>query len=148
MPVTEVVLEDLFLLGLESLAETEPATANGTAHITNATFLGKLAGDVLIGVALLLEVHDAGIIGVVVGLDRLRACGLATEDTDVALVRELVANMGGRLEVVLLEKAGSASWGLEQRKLRRRASRDALLTLSFARLTTESVVKIVSIGQE
>lgn len=90
VPVTHLILENLLLLGLKSLADAKPAATNGAANIADATLLSELAGNVLVGPALLLEVDNARIIGIVVGLDGLRAGGLATSDLDVAVVGKLV----------------------------------------------------------
>lgn len=89
VPIAHLVLEDLLLLRLEGLADTQPAATNGTANVADAALIGELASDVLISVALLLEVDDAGIIGIVVGLDRLRSGGLASRDTNVTQIAEL-----------------------------------------------------------
>ena len=93
MPVAHLVLEDLLLLSLEGLADALPAAADGTSDIANATLFRQPAGDILVRVALLLEVDNAGVIGVVVGLDWLWPGGLASGDTNVAVVSELVAYM-------------------------------------------------------
>jgi hypothetical protein len=89
--VAHLVLEDLLLLGLEGLANAKPAAADGTGDVANAALFRQPAGDILVRVALLLEVNNARIIGVVVGLDGLRPSGLASRDTDVTVVSELVA---------------------------------------------------------
>ena len=91
VPVAHLVLEDLLLLGLEGLTNAEPAATDGARNVANATLLLELAGNVLVRVALLLEVDNARVIGVVVSLDRLRACGLSSRDADVGVVGELVA---------------------------------------------------------
>lgn len=91
VPVTHLVLQDLLLLDLESLADAQPAATNGARNVADATLLLELAGDILIRVALLLQVDNASIISVVVCLDRLRTCGLASRDADVGVVGELVA---------------------------------------------------------
>jgi hypothetical protein len=94
VPVAHLVLEDLLLLRLESLADAEPAATDGASDVANATLFGQPAGDILVRVALLLEVHDARVIGVVVSLDGLRSSGLATRDANVAVVGELIAEVG------------------------------------------------------
>ena len=94
VPVAHLVLENLLLLGLEGLTNAEPAATDGARNVANATLLLELAGNVLVRVALLLEVDNARVIGVVVSLDRLRACGLSSRDADVAVVSELVALVG------------------------------------------------------
>jgi hypothetical protein len=91
VPVAHLVLKDLLLLGLEGLADAKPAATDGASDVANAAFLLELTGNILVRVALLLEVNDARIIGVVVGLDGLRPSGFASRDTDVAVVSELVA---------------------------------------------------------
>ena len=93
MPITHLILEDLLLLGLKRLADTQPAATDGATDIADATLLGELAGDVLVRPTLLLEVDDAGIIGIVVGLDGLGTSSLATGDADVALICEAGATM-------------------------------------------------------
>ena len=94
VPIAHLILEDLLLLRLEGLANAQPAATDGARNVANATLLLEFAGDILIRVALLLEVDDARIIGVVVGLDRLRSCGLASRDANVAVVGEFVALVG------------------------------------------------------
>lgn len=94
MPVAHLVLEDLLLLRLEGLADAEPTATDGASNVANAPLFRQPAGDILVRVALLLEVDDARVIGVVVSLDGLRACGLASRDADVAVVRELVVEVG------------------------------------------------------
>ena len=94
VPIAHLILEDLLLLRLEGLANAQPAATDGARNVANAALLLELAGNVLIRVALLLEVDDARVIGVVVGLDGLRACGLASRDADVGVVGELVALLG------------------------------------------------------
>jgi hypothetical protein len=93
VPIAHLILEDLLLLGLESLANAQPAAADGTSDIADTAFLGELAGDVLVRPTLLLEVYDAGIVGIVVGLDGLGTSSLATGDADVALICEAGATM-------------------------------------------------------
>ena len=94
VPVTHLVLQDLLLLGLEGLTNAQPAATDGTRNVANASLLLELAGDILIRVALLLQIDNASVIGIVVCLDRLRACGLASRDADVGVVGELVALLG------------------------------------------------------
>lgn len=94
MPVAHLVLEDLLLLSLESLADAQPAAADGASDVANAALFRKLAGDILVRVALLLEVDNAGVVSIVVGLDRLWTCGFATRNADVAVVGEFVALVG------------------------------------------------------
>ena len=88
VPVAHLVLEDFLLLGLQSLANAEPTATDGASDIADATFFGKLASDVFVRPALLLEVHDAGVIGIIVGFDGLGTSGFATGDADVALIGE------------------------------------------------------------
>jgi hypothetical protein len=94
VPVAHLVLEDFLLLRLEGLANAQPAATDGARNVANATLFLELAGDILIGVALLLEVDDPRVIGIVVCLDRLGACGLASRDADVGVVGEFVALVG------------------------------------------------------
>ena len=94
VPVAHLVLEDFLLLSLEGLANAEPAATDGARNVANATLLLEPASDILVGVALLLKVHNARVIGIVVCLDGLRACGLASRDADVGVVGELVALLG------------------------------------------------------
>jgi hypothetical protein len=91
VPVAHLVLEDLLLLSLEGLANAQPAAADGASDVANAALFRQPASDILVRVALLLEVDNAGIVGIVVCLDRLWACGLATRNADVAVVGEFVA---------------------------------------------------------
>jgi hypothetical protein len=114
VPITELVLEDLLLLGLESLANTEPTATNGTANVADATLVGELTGNILIGITLLLEVDDAGVVGVVVGLDRLRPSGLASWDTNVAQVGEFGALVG---VLVVLLKVSTTDRSLQKRRV-------------------------------
>jgi hypothetical protein len=101
VPIAEFVLENLLLLGLKSLADAEPTATNGTGNIADATLVGEPLGNVLVGVTLLLEVDNAGVVGIVVGLDRLGPGGLASRDTNVAQVGEFGALVG--VLVVLLK---------------------------------------------
>ena len=94
VPVAHLVLEDFLLLSLEGLANAEPAATDGARNVANATLLLELASDILVGVALLLKVHNARVIGIVVCLDRLRTRGLASRNADVGVVGELVALVG------------------------------------------------------
>ena len=93
MPVTHLVLENLLLLRLEGLADAQPAATDGASNVADATLVLELAGNILVRVALLLEIDDTCIVSVVVGLDRLRSSGLASCDTNVAVVGELVAQV-------------------------------------------------------
>ena len=102
MPVAHLVLEDLLFLRLKGLADAEPTATNSASHIADTTFLGELAGDVLIRPTLLLEVHDAGVVSIVVGFDGLGTSGLATGDADVALIGETGAAVRSAGEVGLL----------------------------------------------
>jgi hypothetical protein len=101
VPIAHLVLEDLLLLGLESLANAQPAATDGATDIADTAFLGELAGDVLIRPTLLLEINNAGIVGIVVGLDGLGTSSLATGDADVALICETGATVR---VLVLLEE--------------------------------------------
>jgi hypothetical protein len=101
VPIAHLVLEDLLLLGLESLANAQPAATDGATDIADTAFLSELAGDVLIRPTLLLEVNNAGIVGIVVGLDGLGTSSLATGDADVALICETGATVR---VLVLLEE--------------------------------------------
>jgi hypothetical protein len=94
VPVAHLVLENLLLLSFEGLANAKPAAADGTGDVANAALFRQPAGDILVRVALLLEVNNAGIVSIVVRLDRLWACGFATRDADVAVVGEFVALVG------------------------------------------------------
>lgn len=93
MPVTHLVLENLLLLRLEGLADAQPAATDGASNVADATLVLELAGNILVRVALLLEIDDTCIVSVVVGLDRLRPSSLASCDTNVAVVGELVAQV-------------------------------------------------------
>jgi hypothetical protein len=108
VPIAHLVLEDLLLLGLESLANAQPAATDGATDIADTAFLGELAGDVLIRPTLLLEVNNAGIVGIVVGLDGLGTSSLATGDADVALICEAGATVRVLvlLEEILCQWAG------------------------------------------
>lgn len=106
MPVTQLVLKDLLLLRLEGLADAQPAAADSATDVADTAFLGKLASNVLVGPALLLEIDDAGVVGIIVGLDRLRAGSLAAEDADVALVGETGAAVRVAGKLVLLCRYG------------------------------------------
>ena len=104
MPVAHLVLEDLLLLSLEGLADAQPAATDGTSDVANAALFSQPAGDILVGVALLLEVDNAGVVSIVVCLDGLWTCGFATRDADVAVVGEFVALVGVlRREIELAE---------------------------------------------
>jgi hypothetical protein len=93
VPVAHLILEDLLLLRLQGLADTQPAAADGASDIADATLLGELASDVLVRPALLLEIYNASIVGIVVGFDGLGTSGLATGDADVALISETGATV-------------------------------------------------------
>jgi hypothetical protein len=93
VPVAHLILEDLLLLRLQSLADTQPAAADGASDIADATFLGELACDILVRPTLLLEIYNASIVGIVVGFDGLGTSGLATGDADVALISETGATV-------------------------------------------------------
>jgi hypothetical protein len=94
VPVAHLVLENLLLLSLEGLADAQPAAADGASDVANATLFRQFAGDILVRVALLLEVDNAGVVSIVVGLNRLGTCGFATRNADVAVVGEFVALVG------------------------------------------------------
>jgi hypothetical protein len=102
VPVAHLVLENLLFLRLESLADAQPATTDSATDVTDAAFIGEPAGNALVGVALLLEVNDASIVGIVVCLDWLRPGGLASGDTNVAQISEASALVG--LVFILLEE--------------------------------------------
>lgn len=107
MPVAHLVFENLLLLGLKGLADAQPTTADGAGDIANATFVAELTGDILIGEALLLEVNNTSIVCIIVGFDGLGSGGLASWDTDVALIGELGAEVGTAVGVsVLWKKSG------------------------------------------
>jgi hypothetical protein len=112
VPIAEFVLENLLLLGLKSLADAEPTATNGTGNIADATLVGEPLGNVLVGVTLLLEVDNAGVVGIVVGLDRLGPGGLASRDTNVAQVGELGALVG---VLVVLLKVSTTERSLQKR---------------------------------
>lgn len=94
VPVAHLILEDLLLLCLQSLANAQPATAHSSPDVANATLLGELASDVLVGPTLLLQIHNAGVVGIVVGFDRLWASSLAPRNADVTLICETIATVG------------------------------------------------------
>jgi hypothetical protein len=94
VPVAHLVLEDLLLLSFEGLADAQPAAADRASDVANAALFGQLAGDILVRVALLLEIDNASVVGIVVGLDGLWTCGFATRNADVAVVGELIALVG------------------------------------------------------
>lgn len=48
VPVAHLIFEDLLLLRLQSLADTQPATTDGTPNVADTAFLGKLACDILV----------------------------------------------------------------------------------------------------
>ena len=102
VPVAHLILEDLLFLRLKGLADAEPAATDGTSDIADATLLGELAGNIFVRPALLLEVHDAGVVSIVVGFDGLGTSGLATGDADVALIGETGAAVRSAGEVGLL----------------------------------------------
>jgi hypothetical protein len=114
VPIAEFVLENLLLLGLKSLADAEPTATNGTGNIADATLVGEPLGNVLVGVTLLLEVDNAGVVGIVVGLDRLGPGGLASRDTNVAQVGELGALVG---VLVVLLKVSTTERSLQKRRV-------------------------------
>lgn len=94
VPVAHLILENLLFLCLQSLANAQPAAAYSASDVANATLLGELASDILVGPTLLLEIHNAGVVGIVVGFDRLGASSLAARDADVTLICETVATVG------------------------------------------------------
>jgi hypothetical protein len=114
VPIAEFVLENLLLLGLKSLADAEPTATNGTGNIADATLVGEPLGNVLVGVTLLLEVDNAGVVGIVVGLDRLGPGGLASRDTNVAQVGEFGALVG---VLVVLLKVSTTERSLQKRRV-------------------------------
>lgn len=72
MPVTHLIIKTLIVSILEHFAEAKPAAAYSLGDITNAVFFFQLVGDVLISIALLLQLDDASVVRVVVGDDTLR----------------------------------------------------------------------------
>lgn len=81
MPITQLIIQDLLLLCLESLAETSPTTAHSASAVADATLFDEPLSHLLIGVTHLLELDNAAIIGIVIGADRFRTRSVATLHT-------------------------------------------------------------------
>lgn len=127
MPVAHLVLEDLLLLRLEGLADTQPAATDSARDIADTTLVCEFTSDILIGVALLLEVNNASVVGVVVGLDGLGPSGLAAGDTNVAVIGVLVAPVGVG---ILSRKMELAKCNVRVKVLERKLGYESLTVLS------------------
>ena len=71
VPIAQLIIKALILACLENLAQTQPASADCLANIPHTAFLRKLVCHILVAVGLLLELDNAGIIGIVIGGDAL-----------------------------------------------------------------------------
>lgn len=82
VPIAQLIVQLIIFDFLECLAEAQPSTAHRLWDISDATFVCKFLGDVLIRVALLLQRDDAAIIGIVVGHNALRHRSFTALHTD------------------------------------------------------------------
>lgn len=80
VPIAQFIVQSLILVLLEDLAQSQPTTANCLRGISHATLVYEHPCHMLIRIALLLEVDDAGVVGVVVGGDALRHSRKATKN--------------------------------------------------------------------
>lgn len=99
VPVAQLIVEDLLLLLLESLAKTQPAGSDSARLIAHTALVGKLLGNVVVRIAHLLELDNTSVIIVIIGGNGLRSSGFATRDPDVTLVP--VVRRAGLLAVLL-----------------------------------------------
>ena len=91
MPVRQLVVQKFIFLLDECLLEALPPAADRTSDVTNTPFLLQLVGNILVRIAHLLVAHDAGVVGIIVGLDRLGSSGFAAFDLDIADIARLLA---------------------------------------------------------
>lgn len=72
MPVAQLIVEALILACFKNFAQAQPTTADCLADIPHTAFFHKLVGHIFVAVSLLLELNDAGVVGIVVSGDALR----------------------------------------------------------------------------
>lgn len=81
MPVAQLIVESVVLLLEEELAKSYPTTAECLGRILHATLLLELLGHIVIGLTFLLQLDEAGIVGVVIECQLLRDSRGAAWDT-------------------------------------------------------------------